>query len=248
MSRIVCLMMALSLVAGCRTTLHGGLQEAEANEILLALAEEGIDAGKSKESSGTEATFSVVVDNEDQARAWQALGARGLPRPRHAGFRQVYSERALVPGRMEERALFLSALQAEIAATLEAVDGVVCARVHVTGDAASRHPSSSDPPPTASVLIVFRPAAEGKPPIGAEKVGKVVANAVVGLDPARVAVIFTPCRKTAGRIEPPGAGSPSRFKIAAGGVIGIVLLAGLLIIFRRYRHHFVPGRRAGSGQ
>ncbi|HUU01308.1 MAG TPA: hypothetical protein VM425_07725 [Myxococcota bacterium] len=81
-------------LAGCRSTLQGGLMEGEANEIVLALAESGIDSDKAAEKSAD--GFAVRVAASDLSHAFKVLRAAGLPRPRHAGFRAVYKERGFV--------------------------------------------------------------------------------------------------------------------------------------------------------
>jgi type III secretion protein J len=95
------------VLPGCGTTLQSELSEREANEILLVLAEAGITG----EKSGQGSQWTIEVKQSDLSRAFLVLSAAGLPRPRHTGFLGVYKERGLVPGRMEEQALYLSALQ-----------------------------------------------------------------------------------------------------------------------------------------
>jgi type III secretion protein J len=189
----ILLILTLVFLSGCGTTLQGGLSEGEANEILLVLAEAGI-AG---EKSGQGSEWAVEVGGSELSKAFLALNAAGLPRPRHTGFLGVYHERGLVPGRMEEQALYLSALQEEISRTLESVEGVVSARVHVTVKPEKKFSKAETPPTTASVLIGYNPDASARLPISKEEVKKIVSNAVAGLEGDRVAVVFTQKRLAA---------------------------------------------------
>jgi type III secretion protein J len=179
------------LLSGCGTTLQSELSEREANEILLVLAEAGIAGDKSGQGS----QWTIEVEHSDLSRAFLVLSAAGLPRPRHTGFLGVYKERGLVPGRMEEQALYLSALQEEISKTLESVEGVVSARVHVTVRPEKRISKTEAPAPTASVLIGYHPDTDAQPPISRDEVKKIVAHAVVGLERDKVMVVFSPKRK-----------------------------------------------------
>lgn len=188
------LLIAVWLVlSGCGTMLQSELSEREANEILLVLAESGIMG----EKSGQGSQWAIEVKHSDLSRAFLVLSAAGLPRPKHTGFLGVYKERGLVPGRMEERALYLSALQEEISQTLESVEGVVSARVHITTKPEKRISKTEAPPATASVLIGYHPDSGAHPPISRDEVEKIVAHAVMGLERDRVVVVFSPKRKVA---------------------------------------------------
>jgi type III secretion protein J len=227
MRRIAFISWLVLLVSGCTTELQGGLEEREANQLVLALAGKGIDARKSCQGNPDSGQWTVRVPDDDLFRAWRVLHASGLPRPRHVGFMGVYRERALVPGKMEERALYLSALQEEIAKTLESVEGVYAARVHVTLKADGRFGARSDSPEsTASVLVSHRGES---PPIPEENVQKMVAHAVSGLKPAQVAVVFSPRRPVvfAGSTGEGAGGEGFRFGMA-GALVAAVLLASIL--------------------
>jgi type III secretion protein J len=218
-------------LTGCNTMLQGGLDEREANQMMLVLAEAGIDAGKTGQGSD----WSVEVGTGDHTRAWRALRAAGLPRPRHTGFLEVYKERALVPGRMEEQALYLSALQEEIAQTLESVEGVVTARVHASVKTEGRPGRTQHSVASASVLVCYRPSPEGQPPISEQAVQKLTANAVFGLAPERVAVVFTPKRAVV--LPQSQAGDSSEAvglaKLVALGVAALALIIAAFIGLRR---------------
>jgi len=237
-------------LAGCSSTLQGGLCESEANEIVLALAESGIASDKTAEKSDD--GFAVRVSSSDLSQAYKVLRAAGLPRPRHAGFRAVYKERALVPGKTEEAALYQSALQEEIAATLESVERVVSARVHVTRKAESRFGRPAVSNPTASVLICYYPGPGDEMPISADEVKKIVAYSIDGLQADRVAVVFTPRRRVALPRENSGAACTSAtrapiVKQAAAGAAGLLFAVALgLFLLRGYRRR--NSRTTGGGR
>ena len=65
------------------------------------------------------------------AESLRILSEKSLPRPATRGFEQVFSGDSLIPSATEEKALFLDALQGEIIETLESLDGVISARVHL---------------------------------------------------------------------------------------------------------------------
>jgi type III secretion protein J len=226
------LLSAMLLVSGCGTTLQGGLSEGEANEILLVLAGAGI--GGDKNATGKE--WAVEVADSDLSAAFRVLSAAGLPRPRHTGFLGVYKERGLVPGRMEEQALYLSALQEEISKTLESVEGVVSARVHVTAKAEGKFQKAEASAPTASVLIGYYSDAAARPPISANEVKQIVANAVVGLERDRVAVVFSEKRKVAVPVAVSRAeGSGGLLRVAAAALAALAFCVSAFFLLRRRR-------------
>ncbi|HZH03946.1 MAG TPA: hypothetical protein VEY30_09190, partial [Myxococcaceae bacterium] len=131
-ARAVCAVIALSLLAlmGCRADVRHGLDERQANEVQSALQGRGIDAEKVAES-GKKPVWTVRVRREQAVDAVRVLADLGLPRQRPPGFSEVFGKGSLVPTPTEERALFLQALSGELAQTLEAVEGVISARVHL---------------------------------------------------------------------------------------------------------------------
>ena len=94
------------------------------------------------------ARFTLRVARGDGARALDLLRALGLPRePRH-GFSETYGQPSLIPTASEERARYVDALAGEIERTLESVDGVVSARVHLVLEEAD--PLAVDAKPRAA--------------------------------------------------------------------------------------------------
>src|SRR5688572_22606510 len=127
-------MRALILVlflCACSTPIRHGLEEASANEVVSALERAGIGAQKAHDEVSGPTSFLVRVSQGDAVRALEVLHTLGLPRGRRTGFAEVYANPSLIPTPTEERARYLEALSGEIERTLETVDGVVGARVHI---------------------------------------------------------------------------------------------------------------------
>jgi type III secretion protein J len=178
------------LLAGCSADplLHG-LDERQANEVLVALDEGGIAAAKARED-GAEAGFAIEVARGDAARARRLLAERDLPRAAPPGFDGVFAKGSIVPTPTEEHALYLHALAGELSRSLEALDGVVGARVHLGLPQADPFRPGERPPPRAAVLVRCRAAA--CPAVRALEGGirELVAGAADGLSPASVAVVI----------------------------------------------------------
>jgi len=220
-----------STLAACQSTLLNDLDELEANEVVACLAEQGIESSKQAAGKGL---FSVSVADRALPRAWQSLRRHGLPRPRHQGFRQVFAKRGIVPGRLEQRALYLSALQEEIAQTLEAASGVMTARVHIT----FREPGErrhSQPLATAAAVLLEVSRQETGADLSREQVRKIVSHAVAGLKEDQVSVITIEAPRAKIPLPARGAAPASvdTVKAAIAGTGGLGMLIGIFLFWRR---------------
>src|SRR6185503_8138973 len=194
--------------------------------------------------------YSLRVARGEAARALEILRVQGLPRERRHGFAEVYGQPSLIPTSSEERARYLAATAGEIERTLETVDGIVGARVHLV-------PEEADPlalvasgagaprpraPARAAVLLKTAP---GQAPLAAADVQRLVAGSVPGLEPTAVAVVVTVApAATARDVAPvasvctlrvtPGSRGPLIAMFALGLAI-IALLATMLVVSLRRR-------------
>jgi type III secretion protein J len=151
------------------------------------LIERGLDARKVAEE-GTKPTWAFEVENAHATDAIRILAELGLPRPKNEGFADVFGKGSLVPTPTEERALYLQALSGELARTLEAVEGVTSARVHLVIPAPPR-PGQPAVPAKASAFVKVRPGAAEKVGLAREELRALVAGSVEGLTPEAVTIV-----------------------------------------------------------
>ena len=121
---------AAILLAGCdkESTLHSGLPERQANLVMAALLDAGIDCHK---SPGDEGTWNVSVVESRFADAVNLLEEKGLPRRNFNGVAEVFKKTGMISSPTEERIRFMDALAQDLSRTISGIDGVVDARVHV---------------------------------------------------------------------------------------------------------------------
>jgi type III secretion protein J len=233
----------LALVVACSTPIRHGLEESAANEVMAALERAGIAAEKTRDEGAGATGFVVRVSDEDAVRALELLHTLGLPRGRRSGFAEIYAQPSLVPTATEERARYVEALSAEIERTLESVEGVVGARVHLV--MAEVDPLSVDGKPRvpaqAAVLLKAHP---GVPPIKEADVQKLVAGSVAGLAPAAVAVVVTATAENLATGPPPlevvgplrmAPGSRPLLLATLGGALALLVLLAALLFFTARR-------------
>jgi len=239
------ILVLLASTSACSTNILHGIDERAANDAARALERAGIGVEKLPDegggAAGASARFTLRVSRGDGARALDLLRALGLPRDPHHGFSETYAQPSLIPTASEERARYVDALAGEIERTLEEIDGVVSARVHLVLEETDPLAVDAKPRSTAraAVLLTTRP---GRTPIAREDVQRLVAGSVAGLDAAAVAVVFTAApalvddEPTVTAMGPLRVAPGSRPLLVAGLAVGLgvlALLAALLLVTAR---------------
>jgi len=151
---LVALVMFLALACvACEATIASQLSENQANGVVVALDTQGIGASK-EPSVGRGESWDVRVPNDDVGPALAVLRALDLPREQAPGLAEVFGEPTLVPTATEEQARFLAAQSGELARSIESMDGVLNARVHLAIPTGRDFAFDEErPSPTASVLL-----------------------------------------------------------------------------------------------
>jgi type III secretion protein J len=195
MKRFFLIFLLLFFAAGCgEAALNHTLQEIEADEILVTLNQNNIQAAKKREEgTGQEVSWMVTVKSKDENMARQILRANNLPRKRELGLSGVYKEKGLIPTPDEQKARFLLALKGEIINSLLKIPGVVDVDV-VLNVPNENEFADLDPvkrKPTASVVVRTRNDEMAAQTVTEGKIQRFVANTVPNLDANDVAVIVS---------------------------------------------------------
>lgn len=242
-------------LAGCAVPVATGLEEGDANRVVVALDQAGIDAAKEADPT-TEGRFRVTVPRDDAARALATMADEQLPRPKARGVLDAADRGQLVPSQAAEHAQLVAGLAGELERTLSTIDGVLAARVHL--NLPVRDGLRDGPPPkaTASVLLEHRGTT---PPLAIDAVQRLVAGGAPGLAPADVAVVLIPkgARPAASRPElahvgpiTVARGSMTTLKVSLAGLVVLVLALAATILglySRLSRLRSEPARAATPG-
>jgi type III secretion protein J len=144
----------LSLIlVGCNDeSLYSGLGEVEANEIVALLSNAGIVSYKTRNS---DESFTVSTKRNEFAEAIDLLKTNGYPKNQFESLGEVFKKEGFVSSPLEERARLNYAQSQELSRTIESIDGVILARVHLAIPKESKLESEIKPS-SASVFIKHR--------------------------------------------------------------------------------------------
>jgi flagellar M-ring protein FliF len=171
-----------------RSILYSGLDKADVSAIGAALSEVGTPFDVN------EAGDAVLVDFGKTAQARMLLAERGLPKSDKSGYDLFDQMGSLGLTSFMQQVTKVRALEGELVRTIQQLDGVKSARVHLAlkAEGALRNRENR---PTASVVI----RVEGTPSEAlASTIRHLVAAAIPGLQPDQVTVSTTDGRLLAG--------------------------------------------------
>jgi type III secretion protein J len=229
LSAALALLLASSLLAlgGCtrQVELMASVPEADGNEVIAVLQDEGIHAQK---AAGKDGAVSISVDADRVGRAVNVLRSKGLPRERFAGMGQVFRKDGLISSPLEERARYLYAISQELDATLSHIDGVILARVHVVLPERS---AAGDPtmPSSASVFIKYQEGFNLE--VLQPQIRRLVTNSVPGLTPEKVSIVLFSSQPLV-RAAPAVTASSVPVYSALAALVGVLLVAAAYAVSR----------------
>ena len=257
LGNVLALAVALA-VAGCAVPVAAGLEEADANRVVVALDRAGIDAAKEGDP-GVEGRFRVTVPHDDASRALAAMAEEQLPRSKSRGVLEAADRGQLVPSQAAEHAQLVAGMSGDLEHTLSNVEGVLAARVHMNLPARDSLRDGPTTKATASVLIEHRGST---PPLTTESVQRLVAGGAPGLAAADVAVVFIAHAARPAGVRPDVAhvgpiavarGSMTTLKVALASLVLVVLALagatlGLYAKLARLRREQAEGDRAAAAR
>ena len=224
------LLAASALLVACAVPVAGNLDDGEANRVFVALDRANIGAAKEQDPAG-DGKWRVTVARDDLPQALSVMREEDLPRREPPGVAESVGKGSLVPSEAAEHAQLVAGLAGELERSLQGIDGVLTARVHLNVPAPSPMRDTAPVRGSAGVLLEHRGAT---PPVSAESVQRLVAGSVADLVPGDVVVVMVP------RVAPPELnGAPlahvgpiavarASMRALQGALVGMIaLVAGL---------------------
>lgn len=160
--------------------LYSDLDSADSGEILAKL--EALDIPYQLQGDGN-----TILVPEDQARRLRmALAEQGLPTGGSVGYELFDKTDALGQTSFVQNVNQLRAMEGELARTIRSIDTVANARVHLVIPKRELFATGAKQQPTASIVLKVR---NSFGPAQVDAIQHLVAAAVPGLDPSRVAIV-----------------------------------------------------------
>lgn len=229
-----CLWVLLLCATGCQERIQHALDERQANELQRVLIERGFDARKVPET-GKKPTWAIEVEQEHASDAVRILAELGLPRPVEDEGCDVFGGGGLVRTPVEEQLCRVRVLERGLEKTLQTVDGVLLARVHLVVPPLPR-PGQPTVPAKASALLRVAPGHAEPIQASREVLRALVAGGVEGLAPDAVALMVD---EASTRVSAPAPGpSPLtrlRVLLAVLSLAVTGLSVGLILLVLRLR-------------
>ena len=164
------------------TELYGGQTEAEANEMVLALRSQGIKAVKISKKDGV----SIAAPDSAFADSIRVLTSAGLPRLKRPSVMDLFPPGKMFTTPAEESIRSRFALEQQIAADLQLIQGIRGAQVILAfTEPVGRGPA---PPSTASVMLIYDDMVESDGLVSRVKL--FIQNSVPQLGMDRISVVL----------------------------------------------------------
>ncbi len=160
-------------------TLFNGLEARDAAQVQQQLSAAGITYQTTPDGTALQ----VPAEELDKARV--AIAAKGMPQSGRLGF-ELFDKPNWVGSEFDERVNYQRALEGELEHTIETMEAIRSARVHVVLPKQGAF-SSEDQPAKASVVLKLRRSSV--PRDEAESIRTMIASAVEGLQPGAVTLV-----------------------------------------------------------
>lgn len=232
--------------AGCRERIQHGLEERQANELQRVLVERGVEARKVAEG-GKKPTWAMEVAEGQASNAVRILSELGLPRPPEEEGCEVFGGGGLVRSPVEEQLCRVRVMERGLERTLQEVEGVLLARVHLVVPPPPR-PGQAAGVAKAAAMLRVAPGQVGRVREAREALRALIAGGVEGLSADGVSLMVD---EVSTRVEAPAAQGAVPLRLRGLlGVLGVCvtgLSVALVLVTLRLRQERLRAE-AAQGQ
>ncbi|MFO1464577.1 MAG: hypothetical protein U1F66_12455 [bacterium] len=221
---------AVFFLAACgQETLQQGLGEQDANEIIVVLYQNGVNATKVKVESSEGASYTITVPKDAIQNARRILVENNLPKAKELGSEGICKEKGLIPTPEEEKCRKLLAKKGDIINSLQRVPGVIDADIvlNVPEISPFNTETQSNLRPTASAVIRVKKSQDGYE-VTEARMQQFISKSVENLDPRDVSVIISyvqPPQEVIGKGPQVAGGEVAASGVKLASIAGLVMKA-----------------------
>jgi type III secretion system inner membrane ring protein len=246
MKKRACILLISFLLLACEQQgLLKGLDQQQANEVVAVLQRSNIDAKKIDQGK---AGFSIEVSQSDFPAAVDLLKVYNLPSKARVEISQMFPSDSLVSSPRAEKARLYSAIEQRLEQSLQTMEGVASARVHVSYDVenAEKTLSSAVQPMHISALVVFE--REMDPQLLISDVKRFLKNSFDAIAYDDISVVLSK-RAIPQHAAPSANAPPSQLPwIFAVGVLGLLAVLGVVWVLRpSLLQSLLPKKKSSDG-
>ncbi|GAB1846710.1 hypothetical protein MyNCGM683_15430 [Achromobacter xylosoxidans] len=128
-AKVAAVLLAVAMLAGCKSELLTGLSQRQANEAIALLLRNSIDAEKQDIGKGR---FRIDVERKAFADAVRLLDKYQLPSRDDVSIADFFPSDSFVNSPTTERARLISGLELRLEQTARSIEHVLSARVHIS--------------------------------------------------------------------------------------------------------------------
>lgn len=231
-------LLALTLTACNDEPLLKGLDQQQANEVIATLQRNNIQAAKTdKGKTG----YSISVRKVDIPAAVDLLKAHDLPSQPRMEISRLFPSDSLVSSPRAEKARLYSAIEQRLEQSLQTMEGVLSARVHVSYDIDSGDNGRAPTPMHISTLVTYQ--SETDPSLMIGDIKRFLKNSFNKVDYDNISVVLSkqaPLQHY-GPVEIKTGGSGYMMNFASVAGMAVLVLGGLVWYLRRRKPSVAQG-------
>lgn len=151
--RCLCAFLIVLFLNGCKEkNLFKGLDQYQANEVIAVLQKHNIQADK---VDNGKSGYSISISEPDFTAAIYWVKVYELPPRPRMEIAQMFPSDSLVSSPRAEKARLYSAIEQRLEQSLQTLEGIISARVHISYDIDSGESGKSEKPVHLSALAVY---------------------------------------------------------------------------------------------
>ena len=204
---ILLLFAFLFLLSGCdkAQTIVTGVDEREANTILVFLDSKGIKATKAQQAvsaigggGATSPKYNIMVENSQAIDAMAILNQNGLPRKQGITLLELFAKSGFMTTDKEETIRYQAGLEQQLQNMILMIDGVIDASIQLSFPSTDTNlaPGAQKEKVTAAVYVKHQGVIDDPNTHLETKIKRLISGSVVGLDINDVTVVSDRSRFT----------------------------------------------------